>query len=189
MEKSFKLTIRAAWWVQCFQIIFALPFTIGAVIIFISIFKGSMQSWPLFFVCVFLAYLGWANAFSMIQITDENVTVTVFYGRFRIHWSEVNTIVLNSPLVALIGNGKRVVLSLMLMSKESEDSSNSSTSKLKSEKSCLSKMSFRFRSLIKMQEYGGSLLLQSTSLQFTRHPTQRAPDGWESARFQAVSVA
>ena len=121
MEKSFKLTIRAAWWVQFFQIIFALPFTIGSVIISISIFKGSMQSLPLFFLCVFLAYLGWANAFSTIQITDENVTVTVFYGRFRIHWSEVNKIVLNSPLVALIGNGKRVVLSLMLMSKESEE--------------------------------------------------------------------
>ena len=64
-----------------------------------------------------MAYLGWANALSTIQITDESVTVTVFYGRFRILWNEVEKIVLSSPLIALIGNSKRVVLSLAFAGK------------------------------------------------------------------------
>src|SRR5512138_3274240 len=114
MERPFKLTLRVAWWVQIFQIIFALPFTIAAVFILSSPLRGSDVSWPAFFLCVFLAYVGWANAFSTIEVTEESVTVSVLYGRFRIHWSEVEKIVINDFLVALLGKDKRIVLSLAM---------------------------------------------------------------------------
>lgn len=111
MEQPFKLTLRVVWWMQIIQILFALPCTILSVFTLISIFRGE-ESVLVFFLFASFAYLCWANALSTIQITDESVTVTVFYGRFRIYWNEVEKIVLNSPLIALIGNEKRVVLSL-----------------------------------------------------------------------------
>jgi len=46
--------------------------------------------------------------------------VNVFYGRFRIQWSEVIKIVLNAPFIALLGNEKRIVLSLAFAGKNSE---------------------------------------------------------------------
>ncbi len=105
---------------QIFQILFALPFTALSIFTIVSFFKGEqslLTSLFTFFLFVFMAYLGWANALSTIQITDESVTVTVFYGRFRILWNEVEKIVLSSPLIALIGNSKRVVLSLAFAGK------------------------------------------------------------------------
>ncbi len=116
MEKPFKLTLRVVWWMQIFQILFALPFTILSISTLFSFFKGE-ESLFMFFLFALFAYLGWANALSTIQITDESVTVTVFYGRFRILWNEVEKIVLNSPLIALMGNDKRVVLSLAFAGK------------------------------------------------------------------------
>jgi hypothetical protein len=111
MEKRFKLTLRVVWWMQVIQILFALPCTILAVKSLTSSFDGG-RSILLFFFFSGLAYLGWANALSTIQITNESATVTVFYGRFRIYWDEVEKIVLSKPLIALVGNDKRVVLSL-----------------------------------------------------------------------------
>jgi len=61
-----------------------------------------------------------ANALSTIQITEKSVLVTVFYGRFRVDWDEVELIILNSPFIALIGHGKRVVLSLAFAGKNEE---------------------------------------------------------------------
>ena len=120
MNTSFKLTLRVSWWMQVFQILFALPFTVGSFFMLISVFKGSVDTLIAFFLFAFFAYLGWANAFSTIQITDENVTVTVFYGRFRIRWDEVEKIIQNTAFIALLGNDKRVVLSLAFAGKNSD---------------------------------------------------------------------
>ena len=120
MEKPFQLNLRVALWMQVVQIIFALPFTVFAILLIPSFFKTPLASLFLFVICVSLAYLGWANALSTIQITNESVTVNVFYGRFRIQWSEVIKIVLNAPFIALLGNEKRIVLSLAFAGKNSE---------------------------------------------------------------------
>lgn len=120
MEKPFQLNLRVALWMQVVQIIFALPFTVFAILLIPSFFKTPLTSLFLFVICVSLAYLGWANALSTIQITNESVTVNVFYGRFRIQWSEVIKIVLNAPFIALLGNEKRIVLSLAFAGKNSE---------------------------------------------------------------------
>jgi hypothetical protein len=120
MQKTFKLTIKVTWWMQIFQILFALPFTIGCIFVLVAVIKGSIVNMGTLFVFLLLAsfaYLGWANAFSTIQITEKHVTVTVFYGRFRINWDEVENIVMNDPLIALMGNGKRLVLSLAFAGK------------------------------------------------------------------------
>ncbi len=112
MQEHFKLTLRVAWWMQIILFLFALPCTAGAVFGLIKIIQGTADL--LFGVLMFggVAYLSWANALSTIQITEKSITVTVFYGRFRIGWDEVENIVRNNPYIALIGNGKRVVLSL-----------------------------------------------------------------------------
>lgn len=120
MEKPSQLTLRVAFWMQVVQIIFALPFTVFAILLIPSFFKTPFTSLFLFIICTSLAYLGWANALSTIQITSESVTVNVFYGRFRIQWNEVNKIVLNTPFIALLGNEKRIVLSLAFAGKNSE---------------------------------------------------------------------
>ena len=120
MEKPFQLNLRVALWMQVVQIIFALPFTVFAILLIPSFFKTPFASLFLFVICVSLTYLGWANALSTIQITNESVTVNVFYGRFRIQWSEVIKIVLNAPFIALLGNEKRIVLSLAFAGKNSE---------------------------------------------------------------------
>ncbi len=117
MEKSFKLTLRVVWWVLIFQILFALPFTIGSIFILLAIVQGSVKSIIVFILFGFLAFLGWANALSTIQITEKSVTVTVFHGRYRINWDEVQKIIRQGSLIALIGNDKRVVLALQLMDK------------------------------------------------------------------------
>jgi hypothetical protein len=110
MEEHFKLTLRVVWWMQIFQILLAIPCTIFAIA---SLkYFSCVEATLLFFLFACIAYMCWANALSTIQITDESVTVTVFYGRFRIYWNEVEKIILSRPLIALIGNGKRVVLSL-----------------------------------------------------------------------------
>lgn len=120
MTTPFKLTVRVAWWMQIFQILFALPFTVGSFFMLTYVFQGSIRFLWVFLLFVSLAYMGWANAFSTIQITDESVTVTVLYGRFRIYWSEVEIIVLNVPYIALLGNGKRIVLSLAFIGRNTD---------------------------------------------------------------------
>jgi hypothetical protein len=123
MEKPFKLTIRVAWQMQIVQILFALPFTVLSVGSLFAVIKGPVDTLNilnflfLFLLSASFAFLGWANAFSTIQVTPQSVTVAVFYGRFRIHWDEVENIVRRGPFIALNGNGKRVVLSLTFMGK------------------------------------------------------------------------
>lgn len=119
-EKPFLLTMRVVWWMKIIQIIFALPFTFGVIAILLGFFQGYSASLGtfLFFAC--LAYLGWANAFSTIQISDKSVTVNVFYGRFRIAWDEVEQVIVNRPFIALIGKGKRLVLSLAFAGRDAE---------------------------------------------------------------------
>jgi hypothetical protein len=121
MENPYKLTLYVTWWMQIIQIIFALPFTIAAVFFLMASIRGSGQYWFLIIICILFAYMGWANAFSTIQITEESVTVNVLYGRFRILWSEVNRIVINAPLLALMGTDKRIVLSLAFAGMKSEE--------------------------------------------------------------------
>ena len=111
MENPFELTLRVSRSMQILKIFFAFPFIIGAVWALDSVFKGSTLSLIWFLLCALVAYFGWANALSTIRITEESVTVTVFYGRFRINWIEVNKIILNTPFIALMGNDKRLVLS------------------------------------------------------------------------------
>ncbi len=111
-EKASRLTIRVAWWMQIVLAAVTVSLAVGAVYALISVFEGSIGNLFLLMVLVALAYIFGANALSTIQITDESVTVNVFYGRFRIYWAEIIKIMVNSPLMALIGNDKRVVLSL-----------------------------------------------------------------------------
>jgi hypothetical protein len=118
MEKPFKLTLRVVWWMQLMQILFALPFTVGSIFFLMAVVQGSMDSlFPSLLFGLF-AFLGWANALSTIQITEKSVTVTVFYGRFRIFWDEVEKIAQSEPFIALIGNGKNVTLSLIFAGKD-----------------------------------------------------------------------
>ena len=114
------LTIRVSWWMQIIQLVFALPCTALAIFMLVSIFQGSTNLAIAFVIFSVLAYFGWANALSTIKINDQAVTVSVFYGRFRIAWDEVRTIALKSPFIALIGNEKRVVLSLAFAGKNKE---------------------------------------------------------------------
>ena len=121
MEKPFKLTVRVVWWMMIFQMLFALPFTIGSIFVLLAVVQGSAKSIPILIVLVFLAFLGWANALSTIQVTDRSVSVTVFHGSYRIAWDEVQKIIRRDYLIALVGNDKRVVLALQLMSKNRRD--------------------------------------------------------------------
>ena len=105
---------------QIVMIIFALPFMAGIIYILEKATEGAMSLSGILLSLLILAcfaYLGWANALSTIQITDNNVTVHVFYGRFRISWDEVEKIVINGPFIALMGKTKRVVLSLVFVGK------------------------------------------------------------------------
>jgi len=58
MEKPFQLNLRVALWMQVVQIIFALPFTVFAILLIPSFFKTPLTSLFLFVICVSLAYLG-----------------------------------------------------------------------------------------------------------------------------------
>lgn len=117
-EKPAKLTIRNSRIEMLFEIIWALCFTTGLGFVLFSVWRGTLGPAWLVGATFFglLAYLGWAMAFSTIQITEQTITVTVFYGRFRIYWDEVEKIILYGPYLALTGNGKRVVLSLQQVS-------------------------------------------------------------------------
>jgi hypothetical protein len=115
-----KLTIRVSWWMQVIMLIFALPCTALSIFMLVSIVRGSTNLFFVFVLFGAFAYFGWANALSTIQITDKDVTVSVFYGRFRIFWNEVETIAMNNPFIGLIGNEKRVVVSLAFAGKNKE---------------------------------------------------------------------
>ena len=119
MEQPFKLTVRVVWWMMGFQILFALLCTMGALYILLDIVQsqGSARIIVYFLGLGFLAFLGWSNAFSTIQVTEKSVTVTVFHGRYRITWDEVQKVIHRGSLIALIGNDKRVVLALEAMDK------------------------------------------------------------------------
>lgn len=119
MQQPYRLTIRVTRGMQLVQILFALPFTVLSVIIVIFMAKFGVDVGGLFafLICAGFAYLGWANALSTIQIDEQSVSVTVFYGRFRIGWDEVETMRIRSPFIALAGNGKRLVLSLAFAGK------------------------------------------------------------------------
>ncbi len=113
MKKPFKLTVSLPWWMQLFLIV---PFTVFSIFTLIVALQGSQGSENA--LCGFLFFagpftiLGWTTALSNIQLTEENVTVSKFSGRFRIAWDEVERISLNGHHIALIGNNKRLVLSL-----------------------------------------------------------------------------
>jgi hypothetical protein len=120
MEKPFKLTLRVSLWTQIVMFLFALPFMAGIFLVLQKAIKDSLSLSNILLsllILVCFAYLGLANALSTIQITENNVTVNVFYGRFRIGWDEVDKIGINGPLIALMGHGKRVVLSLAFAGK------------------------------------------------------------------------
>src|SRR5215510_6074267 len=119
MEQPFKLTVRVVWWMMGFQILFALLCTIGFLYILFDFVQnqGSARILVYSLGLGFLAFLGWSNAFSTIQITEKSVTVSVFHGRYRINWEEVQKIIHRGSLIALIGNDKRVVLALDAMDK------------------------------------------------------------------------
>jgi hypothetical protein len=112
MPPTSHLTIRVTWWMQAIQVFFGLGFTIIAVISLVSLFRGSGDNLLYFILAIGLAYIGWANAFSTIQVSPEGVIVSVMYGRFGILWDEVQIIAQSGKMVALIGAEKRVVLSL-----------------------------------------------------------------------------
>jgi hypothetical protein len=117
MQQSFRLTISVNRWMQ---FILVVPLTVASMFTLVGALQGSADAlFGLIFFGLF-ALLGWANALSNIQITENSVTVTVFYGRFRIFWDEVENISLNYPNIALMGNGKRVVLSLGFAGKNKE---------------------------------------------------------------------
>ncbi len=115
MEKPFKITVRVVWWMLLFQALFGLVFTIASVFALRVIFQGSISFLIVLVPCGFFAFFGWSNVFSTIQVTDKSVTVSVFHGRYRINWDEVQKIIRQGHIIALLGNDKRVVLALQLM--------------------------------------------------------------------------
>jgi hypothetical protein len=122
MNKPFNLTLRVAWWMQAFQIAFGLFGAIGAIYSLPLIFVNQNNLF-MFIPYAIFAYLGFANAFSTIQINENQVTVNVFYGRFRIYWKDIDLILINGPMIALLnsGTGKRLVISLAFAGKNSKD--------------------------------------------------------------------
>jgi hypothetical protein len=107
--QPFRLTVSVAGWMKFF---FTVPPALLALLATLGALQGSSDALAvaIFFAC--LCLLGWILTGSNIQVTEESVTVTVFYGRFRIHWNEVERICVNSPLIAFVGRDKRVVISL-----------------------------------------------------------------------------
>ena len=118
MNEPFNLTLRVIWWMQVTQVFFALLCAIGAYFSIGLILRGVYGFSIIFILLVIFVYIGLANAFSTIKITNERVTVTVFYGRFRIYWDEVTKVIFKPHLIALVGNDKRVVLSLAFAGKQ-----------------------------------------------------------------------
>jgi len=106
MNESFTLRIGIIWWVQ---VILFVP-TIIDVFALIAVFQGEEGAVFAFALFTFLAILGLANIFANILVTDTDVTVSVFYGSFRIRWHEVQKITFSNPFIALEGHEKRVVL-------------------------------------------------------------------------------
>ena len=78
MPNQFKLTIRVAWWMQLVLIPFSLSCMVVAIFSLPALIKGSIDGLFVFVICLGLAYMGFANALSTIQITEKSVTVTVF---------------------------------------------------------------------------------------------------------------
>ncbi len=54
------------------------------------------------------------------KLQKKNVTVNVFYGRFRVIWDEVQTILIWGNYIAILGNGKRLILSLSFAGKNKQ---------------------------------------------------------------------
>lgn len=118
MEKQTPLVIRVNWPTQVLMILFALPCMLGGLAcLYLVITRGLFGYLAGFAILALCAYFGFGNALSNIQVTSESVTVNVFYGRFRILWSEVEKVIFNKPYIALAGNGKRIVLSILFAGK------------------------------------------------------------------------
>lgn len=112
MPKKFRLIVRVSLWMQIFQILFAILSGIGAISSLQLIIEGQTGFLVIFLVLVLMSYVSLANALSIIELTDDDISVVVFYGRFRILWEEINRIAMRGPYIARIGSGKRLVLSL-----------------------------------------------------------------------------
>jgi hypothetical protein len=120
MEEPYNLRLRVSWISQLVQIVFAIIWTIASVYALISTAQGVQFHWTVFIIFGCLAYIGWANAFSTVQITEKLILVNVFYGRFGIKWNEVEKIAIKTPYIALIGKDKRLVLSLAFAGKNKD---------------------------------------------------------------------
>jgi hypothetical protein len=114
-QQPFRLTVSVAGWAKFFltvpAFLLALPATLGAL-------QGSGEALVIAILFACLGLFGWILTSSAIRVTEESVTVTVFYGHFRIRWDEVERICVNGPLIAFTGSDKRVVVSLKQAGRE-----------------------------------------------------------------------
>jgi hypothetical protein len=109
MDKPIKITVSIGWFRK---LIFTVPFTMVSLFTLFAVFQGSKDALCglLFFAGPF-TLLGWSLALYNIQLTEDNVTVTTLYGRFRIAWDEVERVLVRDQRIALLGEDKWVVLS------------------------------------------------------------------------------
>lgn len=82
-----------------------------SIVFLLNIIKGYREYWPGAMLFSIFAYACFGNGLYRVVITDQSVTLTDFYGRFRILWDEVEKVMINPTFIALIGRDKRVVFS------------------------------------------------------------------------------
>jgi len=93
-----------------------LSILIGVLFIYAWISGISTDGWQGTLLFGFLGGVLWVFASSYIEMTDQYVFVQVPYGRFKINWDEVTRIETNGAYYAFIGDEKRIVIALSLMS-------------------------------------------------------------------------
>jgi hypothetical protein len=110
-EQPYFLKIKVVWWMQLMLIAPSVLF-VFPLIAFFQRAEGVICVLP---IVGLFAVLGLINIFANVVVTENDVTVNVFYGRFRIRWDEVQKIIARDGMFALLGNDKRVVLSIQYM--------------------------------------------------------------------------
>jgi hypothetical protein len=91
-------------------------FSVGLVFIGFTIFEflvnPSKGLATRFFYELIIDFGLYRLASSYIKINSEYVLVNVFYGTFKIYWSEVRTIRISGIFIGFMGDDKRVIISL-----------------------------------------------------------------------------
>jgi hypothetical protein len=113
MDVQNRVMIQTHWLVKAIAII---GFLMGGLFVYLWATGTSTDGWKIALMFGFLGMLLWVLASSYIEMTDQYVFVQVPYGRFKIDWDEVKQIDTNGTYYAFIGNDKRIVIAMSLMS-------------------------------------------------------------------------